>query len=128
MNSQLLFLLMCIPTRIIFALLPNYDLVKRLNFNINPKLFYTIVGLVFLAISIGFLYLYFTNKRLNAPEAGGRTWWHNLRLLHGLLYLCASLYILWNVNDLEKIKLASLPLTIDVLVGLGAFFRHMYLL
>ena len=43
MNSQLLFLLMCIPTSIIFALLPNYDLVNRLNFNINPKLFYTIV-------------------------------------------------------------------------------------
>ncbi len=128
MNSQLLFLTMCIPLRIIFALLPNYDLVKRFNFNINPKLFYTIVGLVFLAISIGFLYLYFTNKRLNAPEAGGRTWWHNLRLLHGLLYLCASLYILWNVNDLEKIKLASLPLTIDVLLGLGVFFRHRYLL
>ena len=60
MNSQLLFLTMCIPLRIIFALLPNYDLVKRFNFNINPKLFYTIVGLVFLAISIGFLYLYFT--------------------------------------------------------------------
>ena len=128
MNSQLLFLTMCIPLRIIFALLPNYDLVKRFNFNINPKLFYTIVGLVFLAISIGFLYLYFTNKTLNAPEAGGRTWWHNLRLLHGLLYLCASLYILWNVNDLEKIKLASLPLTIDVLLGLGVFFRHRYLL
>ena len=128
MNSQLLFLTMCIPTRIIFALLPNYNLVKKLNLNVNPKLFYTIVGLVFLAIAIGFLYLYFTNERLNASEAGGYTWWHNLRLLHGLLYLCASLYILWNVNDLEKIKLASLPLAIDVLVGLGAFFRHRYLL
>ena len=127
MNSQLLFLTMCIPTRIIFALLPNYNLVKKLNFNVNPKLFYTIVGLVFLAIAIVFLHLYFTNERLNASEAGGYTWWHNLRLLHGLLYLCASLYILWNVNDLEKIKLASLPLAIDVLVGLGAFFRQRYI-
>ena len=128
MNSQLLFLTLCIPIRIIFALLPNYKIIEKyIPIKMNKKLFYQVVGIIFMCIAVGFLYLYFTNKRLNAPEAGGKTWWHNLRLLHGLLYLCASLYILWNVNDLEKIKLASLPLTIDVLVGLGAFFNYRYL-
>ncbi len=129
MSSELLFFTLCIPIRIIFALLPNYKLIEKyIPIKLNKKIFYQVVGIIFLCIAVGFLYLYFTNERLNAREAGGKTWWHNLRLLHGLLYLCASLYILWNVNDLEKIKLASLPLAIDVLVGLGAFFRHRYLL
>ena len=127
MNSQLLFLTMCIPLRIIFALLPNYNLIKMIGINFNPKIFYILYGLVLLAISFGFLYLYFLNKRLDAQEAGGKTWWHNLRLLHGMLYLCASIYILWNINNLEMIRYASLPLVLDVIIGLGSFINHRYL-
>ena len=126
MNSQLLFLTMCIPLRVIFALLPNYNLLKKIGLNFNPKIFYVFFGLILLIISIGFIYLYFTNKRLNAPEAGGKTWWHDLRLLHGMLYLCASIYILWNINDLKMIRYASLPLMIDVVIGFGSFINHRY--
>lgn len=128
MNSQLLFLTLCIPIRIIFALLPNYKLIEKyIPIKLNKKLFYQVVGIMFLGIAIGFLYLYFTNERLNAPEAGGKTWWHNLRLLHGLLYLCASIYILWNINNINLIRYASIPLIIDVIVGLLSFINHRYL-
>jgi hypothetical protein len=128
MNSQLLFLTLCIPIRIIFALLPNYKLIEKyIPIKLNKKLFYQVVGIMFLGIAIGFLYLYFTNERLNAPEAGGKTWWHNLRLLHGLLYLCASIYILWNINNINLIRYASIPLIIDVIVGLLSFINYRYL-
>lgn len=127
MNSRLLFLTMCIPLRVIFALLPNYNLIKKIGIKFNPKIFYTLYALILLVISFGFLYLYFTNSRLNAPEAGGKTWWYNLRLLHGMLYLCATIYILWNINNLEMIKYASLPLILDVIVGLCSFINHRYL-
>lgn len=128
MNSQLLFLTLCIPIRIIFALLPNYKFIEKyIPIKLNKKLFYQVVGIIFLCIAVGFLYLYFTNKRLNAPEAGGKTWWHNLRLLHGLLYLCASIYILWNINNISLIKYASIPLLIDVIVGILSFINYRYL-
>lgn len=93
----------------------------------NKKLFYEVVGLIFLCISVGFLYLYFTNERLNATEAGGKTWWHNFRLLHGLLYLCASIYVLWNINNIDLIRYASIPLVIDVIIGLFFFINYRYL-
>lgn len=128
MNSQLLFLTLCIPLRIIFALLPNYKLIEKyIPIKLNKKLFYQVVGIIFLCIAVGFLYLYFTNERLNAPEAGGKTWWHNLRLLHGLLYLCASIYILWNINNINLIRYASIPLIIDVIIGLLSFINYRYL-
>ena len=68
-------------------------------------------------IAFGFLYLYFTNGRLNAPEAGGKTWWSKLRIIHGLLYLTAGIYALQNN------KLCWVPLLIDVVFGfLAALF------
>ena len=128
MSSELLFLTLCIPLRIIFALLPNYKIIEKyIPIKMNKKLFYQVVGIIFLCIAVGFLYLYFTNERLNAREAGGKTWWHNLRLLHGLLYLCASIYILWNINNINLIRYASIPLVIDVIVGILSFINYRYL-
>ena len=56
------------------------------------------------------LYLYFIKGRMNAPEGGGTTWWANYRLIHGLLYICASIYLL------QEERLAWIPLTMDVLL------------
>ena len=50
-------------------------------------------------------------------EAGGYTWWHQLRLFHGLIYLCASIYILYNLQNKDFIKYASIPLFIDVWIN-----------
>ena len=56
-----------------------------------------------------------TNGRLNAPEGGGVTWWKNLRLLHGSLFICAAIYAF------NKDNYAYIPLLIDPIVGLFSF-------
>jgi hypothetical protein len=85
----------------------------------TPDKYLPAVGLVLLFQALGFLYLYFTNTRLDAPEAGGHTWWASLRLLHGMLYLCAAIYA-------SQGKQAWVPLLIDVGVGLAAFTYNRY--
>ena len=111
-SRMLLFLFGCIPLRILMAYLPTV-----LDKN---NLFY--YGLILLIPALGFLYLYFTNSRLEAPESGGKTWWAELRIIHGLLYLAAAIYALQMNN------LAFIPLTIDVVFGLSSFLiKHFYL-
>lgn len=126
--SKLLFLLLCLPSRILIAILPNKELMNKffkfLNIDINYKYFYVIYGLILLIMSMGFLYLYFSNQRLDAGEAGGKTWWHELRLFHGIMYLCASIYILKNNGNSELMKYAIIPLTVDVIVGFLSFLNH----
>jgi hypothetical protein len=110
-KRTLLFLLACIPARIILAALPFY---------IDPS-YLPYYGLLLLLPTLGFLYLYFNHLRLDAIESGGYTWWADYRLIHGLLYLCASIYALQ-----EKI-LAWVPLTIDVILGLVLFvIRYLF--
>jgi hypothetical protein len=99
------FLLGCIGVRTILAISPLY---------LDKSLFY-MLGTITMIIGTSFLYLYFFNGRMNAPEGGGVTWWANYRLIHGLLYICASIYLF------QKKRLAWLPLTIDVLLGLILF-------
>jgi hypothetical protein len=109
-QSILLFLFGCIPARIGLAVLPTY-----LN---KESLFY--YGLVLLLPALGFLYLYFSQSRQVAFEAGGKTWWSELRLIHGLLYLAAAIYALQMKN------VASIPLTIDVIFGFTVFLNKHY--
>ena len=106
-KSILLFLLACIPARLLLAWystkVPNLML----------------FGLVLLAVSLSFLYLYFTGGRLQAPEAGGVTWWANYRLIIGLLYLTAAIYAIQGKRDLVKV-----PLLMDVALGLFLFYKR----
>ena len=106
-----MFLLFCIPTRLIISLVPLF---------FNKKfLFY--YGFLLGTIGFSFLYLYFMNQRLKAPEAGGVTWWANFRLIHGLLYICGSIY------SLQGKKIASIPLLIDTFFGFTLFInKHFY--
>jgi len=77
------------------------------------------VGYVLLLIALGFLYLYFNNLRLNAQEAsGGITWWAPYRVIHGLLYLAAAIYMF------KDPKQAWIPLAIDVILGFIFFMAH----
>tara|TARA_B100000902_G_scaffold369647_1_gene394054 strand:+ start:382 stop:741 length:360 start_codon:yes stop_codon:yes gene_type:complete len=103
-----LFLLGCIPMRICLAILPYYIDTAYLPY----------FGILLLIIAICFLSLYFKKLRLNAFEGGGITWWADLRLLHGFLYLCASIYAFQ-----EKL-LSVVPLTIDVILGFLIFIYH----
>lgn len=109
MNQSILyFLLGCIPVRILISCVPY----------LIDKEYLPYYGAILLIMGINFLILYFFNLRLNAPEAGGKTWWTNLRLFHGLLYICAAIY------SLNMDKMASVPLGIDVVIGLIAFIHH----
>jgi len=107
-KNILYFLLGCIPIRIIIVLLAFY---------IN-KQYLPYLGIVLLFPALGFLGLYFLNMRMTAPEAGGKTWWAELRLIHGLLYLCASIYAV------QSKSIVWIPLLLDVIFGFAAFINH----
>lgn len=107
-KNILYFLLGCIPIRIIIVLLAFY---------IN-KQYLPYLGIVLLFPALGFLGLYFLNMRMMAPEAGGKTWWAELRLIHGLLYLCASIYAV------QSKSIVWIPLLLDVIFGFAAFINH----
>lgn len=109
-NSILYFLLGCIPIRILIAALPTI-----IDHNYLPYF-----GFLLLMPAIGFLTLYFSNLRLTANEAGGKTWWAEFRLIHGLLYLCAAIYAL------QSKMIAWIPLVIDVVFGFLSFITHHY--
>lgn len=100
-----LFLYACIPVRAIMAALPA----------MLPLAFLPAYGLVTGVISVTFLYLYFNELRMNAPEGGGTTWWHKLRLVHGMQYATASIYLV------KKSREATVPLALDILCGAGLF-------
>ena len=104
----LYFVLGCIPLRLFIVLLTYYTPVEYLKY----------IGVLFLLQSIGFLYLFFSNKRLSAPESGGKTWWAPLRLIHGFLYMAASIYAF------RGERFAWIPLSLDVLFGLGKFVNY----
>lgn len=72
-------------------------------------------------IGLGFLYLFFTNSRLTAPEAGGRTWWNALRPIHGILYL------LFAYLAFQKQSFSYLPLALDWIIGFAAFIMYHFL-
>ena len=95
----------CIPIRAIMTALPA----------ILPLSILPVYGVVTATIAIGFIYLYFTGKRMNAPEGGGNTWWSKFRLVHGMQYATAAIYLL------QKSRLAIIPLALDILCGVGMF-------
>lgn len=110
-KRYLLFLLGCIPLRIIIAIIPLYIDTKFLPY----------YGLILSLFAIAFFVLYFKQLRMKAFEGGGDTWWADFRILHGLLYLCAAIY-----SFQEKI-LASVPLLMDAILGLVLFIYHHFM-
>lgn len=103
--SKALFLLGCIPVRLLLA----YICYKMSPANL------THFSIILFMIGFSFVYLYLMNKRLDAPEASGETWWHNIRPIHGFFYLTASVYAFKGDN------IASLFLLFDVIFGFSAY-------
>ena len=108
-KSVSLFLLLCIPSRILIALLPLYI----------KESWMPILGFLLVVVGIAFVTLFLTNSRLDAVEGGGMTWWKNVRPVHGMLYLLAGALLLNGHRDL-----ASLLLFLDVVVGIAVFANH----
>lgn len=107
MNPKTLFLVGCIPTRILLILLIRF----------LPKKFLPYISWIFLIISIGFLVVY--NRRMKGIETNQKPiWWNELRPIHSCLYLLTFIYTLY------KNPYSWVPLTIDILIGFIFFLYH----
>ena len=70
------------------------------------------VGALILSImGLGFIYQYFFSS--NKEIQFSKVFWHETRILHGILYLC-SVYYVWSDN----IDMASLCLALDIVFSL----------
>jgi hypothetical protein len=104
MLPSTLYIHICIPIRLALSYVA-----WRWRDNTSFLFFY---GLLLLIPSFGFLSLFFFNLRLTAPEAGGKTWWAPIRLIHGALFLTSSIY------GLREYNIMWIPLLIDALLGI----------
>jgi hypothetical protein len=107
--SKTLFLLGCIPFRILLAYIafsfPNNKLLT---------IFASIIG-------ISFFMIYATGMRKTGIETGGKPiWWNQWRPVHGFLYLLFAILNMMNIRN------AWMILAVDVIVGLIAFSIHYY--
>ncbi len=103
------FLLFCIPLRILLAYAATH----------LPEKYLPAFGLLLIIMGLGFMYLYFTGSRMNAPEAGpSGTWWANLRPIYGALFIVAGIYAI------RGSRLAWIPLLMDVLFGIASSIGH----
>ena len=107
-NRIIVFLTLCFTSRLLLAFLAKKIPIKFLKY----------LGFITLIPAFGFLYLYFSNSRLNAGEGGGKTWWHNIRIIHGLLYL------LFSICAIKKQSFSWIILLIDVFFGLIMFLNN----
>ena len=102
----------CIPVRINIALVMALIMTDKLSQNIYCGV-NTIIGL-------GFLGLWLTNSRMNAPEAsGGITWWASNRWVHGLFYLMAA--ATW-VATKDPIKV-GIVIVVDIIFSILYYAR-----
>ena len=92
---MLLFLIGCLGTRFFLA-----HLAKRSVVNNNLILLRTL-GFLAILPALGFAYLFATNSRLRAREAGGRTWWHCYRPIHAAMYATFAYLALSSQRELR---------------------------
>lgn len=104
-HKILLYLFLCLPVRTIPIII--LFLTEKLNLPIS---------IVYLVTGVSFLYrtTTFHNKQLGV--FGGKVWWQNLRLIHGIIYLFAA-YLIYK-NQLNQVKCLLIT---DLLIGLNGF-------
>lgn len=108
----LLFILGCIPTRILLTYLAQTLSQKYLK----------IFGYLLLLPAFGFTYIYLTKSRKTGGETfGSPIWWNSLRPIHAILYASAAYYAINNMN-----RNAAISLGIDVTLGLSSFLYYHY--
>ena len=104
-----LFLLLCMPSRLIFAYVSKTASEESLK----------LMGLLALLPAIGFSYIYVSNSRkVGAETFGAKIWWNDLRPLHSLLYFTFSYMALTNTPNAYK------ALVLDALIGFITFTLH----
>jgi hypothetical protein len=124
MNSKLLFLAGCIPTRLLLTFLAYYSL--NFEFKHDKTLKYILTIITFL-IGISFIIIYKKGWRKTGPETGGKEiWWNDYRPVHSSIYLTFSiLTLLYILNpSYSYLKHIWILLLLDVIVGIFAFSKH----
>lgn len=106
-----LFLLLCLPGRLIIAYFGEKVL------KTNYKYYYAILTLL---IGISFLYQYLSNYR-KLGAFSQKVWWSNYRILHAFNYLFYS-YLILLPNKLTKYS--YLTLYLDAFLGLFLFILN----
>ena len=108
--SQRLFLMGCIPARLLLALVALY----------LPAYFMPFYGVGLLGIGLSFLYLFVTGKRKTGLETEGKPiWWRPFRIFHGLMYCLAAFFVL----DMQRTA-AFKTILVDTAFGLALFLHH----
>lgn len=112
MKGELMFLLGCIPSRLLIAYLAKLADPNRL------KVYAALAAVPMIA----WFYLYFNPKtRTTGPEVFGEPggiWWNDLRIVHALMYLLFIVYALQGKPYSYKVLVA------DAFIGLIAFSHN----
>ena len=103
----ILFILLCIPARLGLAYLTTITKQKKQVY---------ILSAILALIGLGFISLWVTNSRLKSNEGGGTTWWHEFRIIHGMLYLTSAILLL------KYPDIVYIPILIEVFLGIILFF------
>jgi len=108
-----LFLLGCIPMRLLFVALVKYI----------PLAYLPYLGYIGLLIGFSFLYLFFVGNTLADGQLAWTgekyIWWNQFRIFHGLFYLLFGFFAIR-----QQQTFAWRALLLDVLVGLAAWTTH----
>ena len=107
-HRMLLYLLVCLPVRTI----PIVILFLTRKVDLPISILYLIMGISFLYRTTSF-----HSGQLGA--FGGKVWWQNLRLIHGIIYLFAF----WLIYK-KKIEQVKCLLIADLLLGLIGFINN----
>jgi hypothetical protein len=124
MNSKLLFLLGCIPTRLFLAFLAYYSLNIKSKYSNSIKYILTIITFF---IGLSFIIIYEKGWRKSGLETGGKEiWWNDYRPIHGSIYLTFSIItMMYIINpSYSNLKNIWILLLLDVIIGLFAFSKH----
>ena len=92
---------LCLSFRTILPLLLLYN---KNNLNTHNKTKLTIFALL-LIIGLGFLYKYITGS--NNETQLNKVFWHNVRIIHFLFYISASLLFIYNFYNIAVIFLLA---------------------
>ena len=107
----LLFIFGCIPARLALAAVAKY----------SPTAYLHYLGYLALLPAFGFLYLFFSGKRMVGLETqGSPIWWTKFRLFHGLMYLLFAFYAIHKNTNAYKF------IVVDTIVGLVLFLVNHY--
>ncbi len=104
MNIQPLWAV-CLITRVCLLLLAGY-LSKNKNNGVR-----IIASLVLVTMGVGFLYKYLTGSNDEVQVA--KVFWHETRLVHGVLYMLASYYLYT-----ENCTMCMLVLGLDIIFSI----------